>query len=227
MVLSGIIISHDNVKLFNDTMTKYRKETNMMRELKWSKVSKGKLNEYKSFVDYFFALNNNGLIHFKSLIVDTQQYDHKKYNNGDKELGFNKMYYQLLLNSFGQNYCKNKHTFVVHMDERTSSYSLNDLRKMLNNACSKKGYGNNEPFRNIQPINSVDSEIIQLNDIVLGSIGFLRNGKSLLASSSEAKKSLAQYIQDKSGIKDFGYNTTFRQQRFSVWNIQLQKKKTP
>jgi hypothetical protein len=40
--------------------------------------------KYRTFVDYFFALNNGDQIHFHSMILDTSQFDHNKFNAGDK-----------------------------------------------------------------------------------------------------------------------------------------------
>ncbi|MBA3647412.1 MAG: DUF3800 domain-containing protein [Chitinophagales bacterium] len=73
MVLGGIIMNKGDIPQFNETMKKFRAEENMNAELKWSKVSSQKLNEYKRFVDYFFALNNTDNIHFHSIIIDNHQ----------------------------------------------------------------------------------------------------------------------------------------------------------
>src|SRR5687768_14187992 len=104
MVLGGILIPRDGVEGFNQSMAKYRSETKMFAELKWKKVSSGKLREYVRFVDYFFAQNNTDKVHFHSIIIDNTQVDHRQHNKGDKELGFYKFYYQLLLHSFGKRY---------------------------------------------------------------------------------------------------------------------------
>jgi hypothetical protein len=108
MVLGGLIIKNEDINKFAATMKRYRNETNMNAELKWSKVSNQKYEEYKKFIDFFFALNNTDVIHFKSIIIDTHKLNHKKFNKGDKEIGFYKFYYQLLLHSFASNYYKNK-----------------------------------------------------------------------------------------------------------------------
>src|SRR5690606_38837217 len=84
MVLGGIIINSEYVNTVYDTMRKYRDDFHMLSELKWSKVKTQKINEYKGFVDYFFALNNTDRMHFKSLIIDNHKVDVKKYSNGNK-----------------------------------------------------------------------------------------------------------------------------------------------
>lgn len=196
MVLGGIIIKASNIEAFNSTMLKFRQEENMNSELKWSKVTSQKLKEYKRFVDFFFALNNTDKLHFKSLIIDNHSVDHKKFSDGDKEIGFQKFYYQLLFNCFGRQYyiqeCSTK--FLVHPDQRNSPYSLEELKNILNNGMSKKFGAGVRPFVSIEPKNSKISEPVQLNDIILGAIGFQKNGYHLLGTSRVAKIELAEYI---------------------------------
>src|SRR5256885_6993421 len=111
----------------------------MKSELKWSKVTNQKLKEYKRFVDFFFALNNTDKLHFKCLIIDNHQTDHKKFSFGDKEISFQKFYYQLLFHKFGCKYYMEEYEtkFIVHPDQRNSKYSLEDLRVILNNGMAK------------------------------------------------------------------------------------------
>lgn len=93
MILGGLVIVNSDISKFNNTMQKYRNETKMTAELKWSKVSWQKYDEYRKFIDFFFALNNSDHVHFKALIIDTHQLNYKKYSSGDKEVGFYKFYY--------------------------------------------------------------------------------------------------------------------------------------
>lgn len=88
MVIGGIIISSDDVAMLDETMKQYRSEMNMNAELKWSRVANQKYQEYERFVEYFFALSNTDKIHFRSITIDTHQINHKKFNSGDKDLGF-------------------------------------------------------------------------------------------------------------------------------------------
>lgn len=85
MVLGGLILRVDDVLLFNQTIQKFREETKMYAELKWTKVSRSKLPVYERFVDYFFALNNTDRLFFRCIIIDTHQINYKKFSKGDKE----------------------------------------------------------------------------------------------------------------------------------------------
>jgi len=134
MVLGGIIIPAEHIDQINKTMQQFRHEQKMFSELKWTKVTNQKLAEYKRFVEYFFALNNSDKLHFHSILVDNHRIDYKKFGKGDKEVGFYKLYYQLLLHCFGRQYCREGEDvrFLLYLDQRTSSYSLNTLKIILN-----------------------------------------------------------------------------------------------
>jgi len=204
MVLGGIIIPSTSVEQFNATMRKFRDEERMFAERKWSKVSNHKISEYKRFAEYFFALNNNDKLHFHAMIVDNHQVDHKKFNKGDKELGFYKFYYQLLLHCFGAKYYrKPEDRFIIHLDYRNTHYKLGTLKQVLNNGIKKKLKIAEEPFVSIEPRDSKKSELI--------------------AGTRQSKIELARYIAAEAGLRDLKQNSPYGRRRFTVWNFKLQK----
>jgi len=225
MVLGGILIAAENVPNFNATMLAYREEQNMKSELKWSKVTNQKFSEYQRFVDYFFALNNTDKLHFRCIIIDNHQVNHHKFNQGNKELGFYKFYYQLLLHCFAFPYYNRADNtrFIIHPDSRNSDYSLGELKIILNRGINKKLGQDVDPIVAIEPKDSKASELVQINDIVLGAIGFQKNGYHLLAESRRAKIELAQYIADSAGLKNLTEDTLWGTNRFTIWNFQLRK----
>jgi hypothetical protein len=176
-------------------------------------------------VEYFFALNNTDKLHFHSIIVDNHQVDYKKFSKGNKEVGFYKFYYQLLLHCFGKRYCREGEDdrFVVHLDQRTSSYSLNTLRIILNRGMKKKYSVDSEPFVSVEPRDSKQSELIQINDIIVGAIGFQKNGYELLADTRRAKKELATYIAKEAGVANLKDDSPWGRDRFTIWNFYLRK----
>ncbi|MFD2100546.1 DUF3800 domain-containing protein [Flagellimonas iocasae] len=222
MVLAGVIMHQSQIDEFNKTMQAYRDITNMNSELKWSKVSNNKLEHYKTFVDYFFALCDTDVLHLRSIIFDNHQMNHKKYNDGSKEVGFYKFYYQLYM-LFAREYFKEKEdtTFVVHPDYRHSKYSLKEFLDILNSGFRKKIIPYGAPFSAIEPLHSHNSEVIQVLDIILGAIGYVKNGYTLLAKSSPCKIELCNYIAEKAGVRNLGHNTRWGQRRFTVWNFML------
>lgn len=225
MVIGGVILPSTNVDEFNQTMQQFRIEQKMFAELKWTKVTDQKLPQYKRFVEYFFALNNTDKLHFHCIILDNHKIDHRKFSKGDKELGFYKFYYQLLLHCFGRNYCRQGEDdrFIVHLDYRTTTYSLNVLKIVLNRGMKKKFGIHSSPFVSIEPRRAKKTELLQITDILIGAIGFQKNGYDLLAGSRNSKKSLSRFIAQEAGLKDLKENTPWGERRFTIWNFRLQK----
>ena len=223
MAIGGLIIPSSMESIINQTMAQYRTECNMMAELKWAKVSDGKANEYRKFVDYFFALNDTDKVHFHAMILDTTMIDHRTYSQGDRELGFYKFYYQFLLHSFGKRYCPKESAgnFLVRLDARNSSYSLNTLKNTLNGGMKKKFNVTTAPFHSIEPRDSKQTELIQIADILLGAVGYQKNGYPLVAGSKKSKIELAAYIAKKAGLANLADNSPYRGTRFTIWNFRL------
>jgi hypothetical protein len=221
MIFGGIITSAKNVELFNRSMELYRNAHNLHAELKWGKVSAGKLKEYKALIDLYFSCSRG--FHFKSIIIDTYQIDHNKFNQGDKELGFYKFMYQFLLHSFGR-YARNEDKYLVYLDQRNTSYPLLQLKLILNRGLKKKYLQiRSDVVRNIQPIDSKKSELLQVADILMGAIGYQKNGCHTRTNASKAKVSLAEYISQKANILSLCQNTPYSKKDFCIWNFRLQK----
>lgn len=226
MVFGGIITTANNVGLFDKAMQLYREAQNMKAEIKWGKVSDKKLNEYRELVNLFFSLNN--ALHFKSIVFDTSLIDYRSYSKGDRELGFYKFWYQFLLHSFGPYADKKDDGYIVFLDQRHSSYKLSTLCKILNNGMKKK-YGERikiNIFRNIQPIDSKKSNILQLADVLMGAIGYHWNNCHTRTEARKAKILLAEYIAKKAGLVSLAQQTSYGKRDFSIWDFKLSKNKT-
>jgi len=88
----------------------------------------------------------------------------------------------------------------------------------------KKKYGiDSSPFVSIEPRDSKRSDLIQLNDIIVGAIGFQKNGYELLAETREAKKELSRYIAEEAGLANLKEDSPWGQSRFTIWNFRLRK----
>lgn len=225
MVLGGLIVEQSALPEIEATIKKFRTETGMFAELKWTKVTNQKVAEYKRLVEYLFALLNTDILHFHCITIDNHQVDHRKFNKGNKELGFYKFYYQLLLHCFGKRYCdpERNDRFITHLDHRNTSYKIGTLKNVLNNGMSSKFAIATRPFVSIEPKNSKDSELIQINDIILGAIGFQKNSYDLLPHSRKAKKDLVALIAKEAGLRNLKEDTAWANRRFTIWNFKLQK----
>jgi len=219
MVIGGVILTREMEEQFVQTMSLYRMGNNMHAELKWSKVSDQKLREYQSLVDLFFSLNR--AIHFKSIVVDTHEIDHRRFNKNDKDLGFYKLMYQFLLHSFGR-YLQTDDQCIIHLDERTTSYyKLSTLCAILNNGLHKKYPNLKQPVRNIQATDSKKSDLIQVADVLMGAIGYQMNDAHVRTEAKRSKVVLAEYIARKAGLINLKQDTPFGLKHFSIWHFHF------
>lgn len=225
MVLGGIAVPQVSLEIMNRELQALRHDKEFHVEMKWNKVSNKWLPKYKCLVDYFFEKNNADRLHFHAMIVDTHQVNHHKFNQGDKELGFYKFYYQLLLNCFGRHYCPivEEDRFVVYLDYRHTPYPLCELKDILNHGMAKqfKNYG--RPFRKVEPQNSKQHDLMQINDVLIGAIGYHKNEYDKIKGCSPAKAELAKYIALLSGRRRLGRDTGYGRLRFKVWNLRLRE----
>lgn len=167
---------------------RWRARCRMVREMKWTKVSACKLEQYKAFVNHFFDFAH---LRFNCMVIDTQLVDYGKFCGGDHELGFYKFYFQLLSRR-----CHANRRYMVFTDQRPSNHPhpLRTLHRCVNHWCLGKGFGH-EPVRDIQPVDSRKEDIMQLADVILGAVGYRCNG----GNTSAAKLALCDHIETRMG----------------------------
>jgi hypothetical protein len=97
-------------------------------------------------------------------VVDATKLDHNRYNQGSREIGFNKEVYQLLLKC-GRLYGGNFH---VYLDRRSTGAPTEELRLILNRGIRKRGDRRDWPYRRLHFRDSHEVEALQLADLLVG-----------------------------------------------------------
>jgi len=185
-------------------------------EIKWGKASKNKFDAYKRVVDAFWDGEHLQDAHFHSLFVDTTKLNHKKYNQGDKEIGYSKEIYQLAM-KFGKLY---PDLFHLYLDERKTSQSPDQLRLILNRGLMGYDSSRDWPFRRCHFRNSKSCRILQLVDLFIGAIAYCINGHLASPDASAARTELALHIMKRAGIRN-PLNGTPRKGKFTIWERLL------
>lgn len=216
LVLGGVRFKARDVDRINHLIAEARLPELPFGEVKWTKVSRKKLEAYKRITDIVFG--NSDLIHFHSLIVDTSQVDNVRFNGGDRDVGFNKELFQLAM-KFADIY--ESELFHVYLDERNTSQSPDDLRLILNRARKKRGDSRDWPFRRCQFRDSKTTPPLQLVDLLIGAIAWEANGHAKSPNASETKTTLSEYVLNCAGIRGV-LSGTARTGRFTIWVRQLQ-----
>jgi len=226
MALGGIMVNDVQKVQIDGSIESFRNENYMFREIKWSKVSNQKLTEYQKFtsiIEEHFRLSG---VHFRSLVLETEKFNFKKYQGGDKEQGFYTFYFQLLYHSFIKKLASNpRNKVTVKLDHRETRYKLGELKDILNNRCRKDGL--HPIVKAVQACDSKTSNILQLNDVILGAIGFNANQKQLKKDANHAKKELLKFILFIANVSDFRFSTNYLLQGGCIdnWRFQFSKVK--
>ena len=186
-------------------------------ELKWTKVSRGKLAAYRRTVDVFFDTTE---AQFHAVVVDTTKLNHNRYNKGSRELGFNKEVYQLLMKC-GRLYGGNFH---VYLDRRTTGEATEELRLILNRGIRKQGDQRDWPYRRLHFRESHDVPALQLTDLLVGAIAFRVNGHHYVKEASPAKVWLSEHILQRAGVFNALSDTDILG-KFTIWHRRLRQER--
>ena len=82
------------------------------------------------------------------------------------------------------------------------------------------------PFRQLQYQDSRSDILLQINDLLLGAVGFLRNGMHKVEPTKHSPKTeLALHIQRASPVRSFWQDTSDRQGDFTLWALRFDGKK--
>jgi hypothetical protein len=219
LVLGGITVMAQHAAPF-ETFLRWRRHPELpSSEMKWTKVSRGKLLAYERVVTEFFDPPWRKFVQFHSLVVDTHKQNHARFNLGSREIGFNKEIYQLC-----QKFRRVYGSGVLHVypDSRDTPQPTEELRSILNFGARKKGDSRPWPFRRLHFVSSAASQIIQLTDILTGAVAFRVNGRHSVEGASPAKIALADHIMGLAGIRDASRETAATG-KFTIWHRQLRE----
>ena len=156
-------------------------------EIKWSKISSGKLDFYHELVNYFFDQRTMGfrawVIPDKSILV------HGNYDQTHDEWYY-KMYFYLLRNLISP---ERKYHIYLDIKDTRSKKKLNKLWDIL---CNANYDFSREIIEKIQHVRSHDIGLLQLADLFTGAISYHARG----LSSSTAKNDIIRLIKQRTGL---------------------------
>ena len=109
----------------------------------------------------------------------------------------------------------------MFLDQRQTGYKLDDLRMVLNNGMNSRYSIDRRPFRLVEFANSKETGAVQIADILLGSVAYLKNDHHKVAGAKPAKVELARHVMNKARLKESVPNTPYNQSSFTVWNFML------
>jgi hypothetical protein len=197
--------------IFNDIRNiKEKYNMNKFCEVKWTKVSPDKIEMYCELVEYFF---NNEHLSFRAVIVDKTELKHEQFNQTHDEFYY-KVYYQLL----SRIVVPNRENYIyLDIKDTKGARKVRKLREVLSNDIYDF---NMESIKNVQNINSKESEILQLADILIGAISYLNRNENEKSNFSNSKMKLIELISNKSGY-NLKKTTFLSEEKFNLFFMEL------
>lgn len=190
MVLGAIKCEKEYKKMIVKDIRNIKEKygVNKFCEVKWTKVSPDKIEMYEELIKYFFSNNH---LSFRAVIVDKSQLNHEKYNQTHDEFYY-KVYYQLLSRIIVPG---NENFIYLDIKDTKGAKKVRKLKEILANGIYDFDMNY---LKNVQNINSKESELLQLSDILIGAISYLNRNEQEKENYSKAKMRIVNLIIDKS-----------------------------
>ena len=180
-------------------------------ELKWTKISPAKVELYEELLNFFWHEES---LAFRTIVSKgKQRLDHTRYNDGDYDLWYYKMYFLLL-----DKMCSPLAQYRIFIDVK-DTHGGPRIAKLHEVLCNNKYDFKQDVIADIRQIDSARSDLMQLVDILTGAISFYHRGLYVVEGQSIAKKRAVAMLLEWIGDK-LDKGTPLRNQKFNlfVWN---------
>ena len=157
-------------------------------EIKWVKVSPAKVQFYLDIIDYFFDDDD---LHFRALIVpDKSQLRHEDFQQTHDEWYY-KMYFDMLKVIL---YPDARYRIYLDYKDTQGATKVEKLHEVL---CNNMYDFSRRIIERVQLVRSQEVEILQLADLLIGTVSYVNRG----LSTSAAKLRLVDRMRARSGYK--------------------------
>lgn len=187
-------------------------------EIKWSSVSKSKLDMYKSVIDAFFSSTSAS---FRCMKIEHKTIDRHKYHESNFETAFYWGYGMALSRNLEMT-----KQYEIFLDARTDEKPnrLSDLKSTINAHWIQQQLAQNinpnEIVRDIKAVDSKKYNILQIVDLLLGAVGFALESLDKKSNASETKIALVKHIASAIGCDTLTSHHGI-DSRFNIWNFRF------
>jgi hypothetical protein len=205
MTIGGIWCPHNKKNEIFNRIREIKKEHGLSEkfEIKWNKVSMGKLDFYMDIVNYFF---DNSDLHFRVLVVpNKQELIHELYKQTHDDFYY-KMYFNMLKTLFEPG---SEYNIYIDIKDTRGQRKVEKLHEVL---CNNHYDFNRKLIRKVQQVRSEEVELVALADLMIGALSYLHRNKN----TSEAKLKLIERIKTRSGYNLMA-STLFRENNFNIF----------
>lgn len=188
MVLGAVWCPIEKVKEISIRLREIKSKHNFQSdfEIKWTKVSPAKQQFYLDIIDYFFDDDD---LHFRGLVIpDKGKLDHSRFNQ-DHDTWYYKMYFTLLKAILEPT---SHYRIYLDIKDTRSADKVDKLHEVLSNTVFDFS---RQVVERVQTVRSHEVEILQLADLLAGSIGYVNRQ----LTESAAKTALVERVRQRSG----------------------------
>lgn len=181
-----------------------RKKHDTWKEFGWKTLSPSRKDFYWELLNLFCS--NEGLS-FRCLVVDRNILNHDLYSDGDAELGFYKIYYQMLVH-----WLQPKCAYHLYLDwqQNQEQGRFKDLGHVLGKKLSGRA-----KIECLEPVVSKDQPLVQLCDLFIGAVGYAWNDRA----GSETKIEFCNALATGVGLTSLKVGTCRSASKFNVFHF--------
>lgn len=208
MVLGAMYCLNEKKKqIYSDIRAiKEKHGLNSRFEIKWTKVSESKIEFYLELLDYFW---NNSDLHYRGLVATGKdKLNHAKYNNDDYDLWYYKMYFRTLDPIIQQ---ENEYHILVDIKDTKGGKRIRKLKEVM---CNNIYDFNSEVITHIGQINSAESEILQLADLLNGALAYHHRK---LENGNMANQGKVKFVEALRKRQNIDMQTSRRESKFNLF----------
>lgn len=174
-------------------------------EIKWTKVTRNKLAAYEALTNYFFSCEQ---LSFRAIIIDKNQLQHDKFNHTHDQFYY-KMYWQML-----EWFIDPKNSYHIYLDIKDTQGYLK-IEKLHEVLCNSHHDFNKQVVARIQEVRSHENVLIQLADLLIGSISYANRYPQ--GGQSDAKQRIVDLIKTRTGLS-LVRSTSLGARKFNLFN---------
>lgn len=194
-------VPHNSIRKHKKAIVKLRQEHNLYTEIKWTKVSRSKIDFYKALLDYFLKSD----IIFRGLIIPTGHFGHPHITDSE----YYKVFYKLLSHETNLNF---EYNIYIDIKDSHSHKRVSELKKELNRLDTFN-------LKNVQTIRSYESSFIQLSDLIIGAFSYDLN----IENSVATKEILVEKLKGKFNDDSYDYYKKIDGNNIELFLISLNK----
>jgi hypothetical protein len=156
-------------------------------EVKWVKISPAKVAFYHDWLDYFFDDDD---LHFRAVVIP-----HKSALRHDDFCQTHDEWYYKMLFTLVSPILKPENRHRIYLDHK-DTHSAAKAAKLHEVLCASAYDFDRSIIERVQPVVSHESELLQLCDLLIGTVGYANRG----LSGSAAKVRLVARMKARSGL---------------------------